>query len=366
MTPLSRIVSGPDGAPTLVLLHGITGSAVSLAEAIDHWVGRGYRVLAVDARGHGLSPRWTQARLERAGEVLVEDLVAVLEDLETASRGRAALGLSTPPAPVVIGHSMGAATAMVAAGRRPDLVSGVVLEDPARFGTRSPRELLARGAARERARAAEVADLPAAVGRALETMPDAEALPGVWASQRTDPGLLLTGVVAPEVPWDEAMAALDAVGLAHRAGDHVQVFSGGQAQRVLIARALVRSPELLILDEPLAGIDRASRESLAEILQGLRAQGLTLVTVLHEMGELADVVQRAILLQDGRLVADGPAGEVAHLRDSRVGASHGPRRTHSGDDDHHPDAGGPPAHHAPVLDHRLPDTRPHSGRSTRP
>ena len=93
--------------------------------------------------------------------------------------------------------------------RRPDLVCGVVLEDPARFGTRSPRELLARGAARERARTAEVADLPAAVGRALETMPDAEALPGVWASQRTDPGLLLSGVVTPEVPWDEAMAALD-------------------------------------------------------------------------------------------------------------------------------------------------------------
>jgi len=182
-----------------------------------------------------------------------------------------------------------------------------------------------------------------------------------------------SGLLGPRRPWADrgrsakckAMAALDAVGLAHRAADHVQVFSGGQAQRVLIARALVRSPELLILDEPLAGIDRASRESLAEILRGLRAQGLTLVTVLHEMGELADVVQRAILLQDGRLVADGPAGEVAHLRDSRVGASHGPRRTHSGDDDH-PDAGGPPAHHAPVLDHRLPETRPHSGRSTRP
>ena len=75
MTSLARIVAGPDAAPTLVLLHGITGSAVSLAEAIDHWVGRGYRVVAVDARGHGLSPRWTPAQLERAGEVLVGDQI---------------------------------------------------------------------------------------------------------------------------------------------------------------------------------------------------------------------------------------------------------------------------------------------------
>ena len=94
------------------------------------------------------------------------------------------------------------------------------------------------------------------------------------------------------------------------------------------------------------------------------------MTVLHEMGELSDVVQRAILLQDGQLVADGPAGEVAHLRDSRAGAPQGdPHRAHcadGADGDHHPDAGGPPAHHAPVLDHRLPDRRPHPGRSTRP
>ena len=180
-----------------------------------------------------------------------------------------------------------------------------------------------------------------------------------------------SGLLGPRRPWADrgrtakrrAMAALDAVGLAHRAGDHVQVFSGGQAQRVLIARALVRSPELLILDEPLAGIDRASRESLAEILLGLRERGLTLVTVLHEMGELADVVQRAIMLQDGRLVADGPAAEVAHLRDGRTGASIRGDGDHW---DHHPDAGGPPAHHAPVLDHRLPNARPRTGRSTRP
>ena len=178
---LARIVVGPDDAPTLVLLHGITSSAVSQADAIDHWSALGYRVIAVDARGHGLSPRWESDELERAGEVLVDDAVAVLEDLAVQARGRRALGLPDAPAPVVIGHSMGAATAMVVAGRRPELVRGVVLPDPA-----------------------------AAVARALADpeVPDSEAVAGVWASQRTDPALLRTGVVAPEVEWTEAMAEL--------------------------------------------------------------------------------------------------------------------------------------------------------------
>ena len=153
----------------------------------------GFRVVTVDLRGHGDS---SAAFGSYGDEATAGDLIALIEELDAG------------PA-LLVGASMSGASAVIAAGRRPDLVTGVVLEDPARFGTRSPRELLARGAARERARAAEVADLPAAVGRALETMPDAEALPGLWASQRTDPGLLLSGVVTPEVPWDEAMAALD-------------------------------------------------------------------------------------------------------------------------------------------------------------
>lgn len=198
MSSLARIIAGPDRAPTLVLLHGITGSAISLAGAIDHWVGRGLRVVAVDARGHGLSPRWSPEQIERAGEVLVEDLVEVLEGLGPAGRSA-----SPGAGPVVIGHSMGAATAMVVAGRRPDLMAGVVLEDPALYGTRSPEELVARGAARERARAAEAADPAGSLARS--TALPTEILPGVWAAQRTDPALLRSGVVCPEVPWRQAV-----------------------------------------------------------------------------------------------------------------------------------------------------------------
>lgn len=128
-----------------------------------------------------------------------------------------------------------------------------------------------------------------------------------------------SGLLSPGHPFADrgrraarrALEALDAVGLAHRAGDRVEIFSGGQSQRVLIARALVRRPELLLLDEPLAGIDRSSRESLAGILTDLLARGLTLVTVLHEMGELSDVVERAVVLEEGRVVSDGPVRSPA-------------------------------------------------------
>lgn len=209
-SPLARVIVGAPDAPTLVLLHGITGSAISQADAIDHWAERRYRVVALDARGHGLSPRWTPRTLARAGQTLVDDLLACLQDLDDQARGRAALDLPPAPAPVLIGHSMGAATAMVAAVHRPELITGAVLIDPARYGSRSPEELLARGAARERVRAAEVADPAAAVARAVDNpeIPPTEAVVGVWASQRVDSALLASGVVAPEVPWEEAMAAL--------------------------------------------------------------------------------------------------------------------------------------------------------------
>lgn len=208
--PLARVELGDPGAAALVLLHGITGSAISQADALLHWAGLGYRVIALDARGHGLSPRWSPAELSRAGEQLVDDVMAALEGLRAEARGRLATGLEAAAPPVLIGHSMGAATAMVVASRRPELVSGVVLGDPARFGSRSAEELLTRGASRIRLVDSEAADPAAALNRALasEEMPVDEAAPGVWASQRVDRALLGTGVVAPEVPWEEGMAAL--------------------------------------------------------------------------------------------------------------------------------------------------------------
>ncbi|PKT70802.1 ABC transporter [Streptomyces populi] len=100
--------------------------------------------------------------------------------------------------------------------------------------------------------------------------------------------------------------ALELVGMADRAKDSVNALSGGQHQRVLIARALASEPELLIMDEPMAGVDLASQEVLAETLRGQVAQGTSVLLVLHELGPLEPLIDRAVVLRDGCVLHDGP------------------------------------------------------------
>ncbi|MFJ3206662.1 metal ABC transporter ATP-binding protein [Streptomyces flaveolus] len=100
--------------------------------------------------------------------------------------------------------------------------------------------------------------------------------------------------------------ALDLVGMADRAKDSVNALSGGQHQRVLIARALASEPELLIMDEPMAGVDLASQEVLAATLREQVAAGTTVLLVLHELGPLEPLIDRAVVLRDGCVLHDGP------------------------------------------------------------
>jgi zinc transport system ATP-binding protein len=99
--------------------------------------------------------------------------------------------------------------------------------------------------------------------------------------------------------------ALTVVGLADRARDGVANLSGGQQQRVLIARALAGHPELFFLDEPTAGVDIANQHALADALAQLAARGATIVLVAHELGPLAPLVERAVVMRDGRIAYDG-------------------------------------------------------------
>jgi zinc transport system ATP-binding protein len=99
--------------------------------------------------------------------------------------------------------------------------------------------------------------------------------------------------------------ALALVGLADRAHDGVAQLSGGQQQRVLIARALAGEPELFFLDEPTAGVDLPNQHALTGALQELKSRGATVVLVAHELGPLAALVDRAVVMRDGRVAYDG-------------------------------------------------------------
>lgn len=101
-------------------------------------------------------------------------------------------------------------------------------------------------------------------------------------------------------------AAIELVGLSEHAGRSVANLSGGQQQRVLIARAAASEPDLLVLDEPNAGVDHRSQEAFARALRTFVASGRTVLLVLHEMGPLAPLVDRGVVLDGGHVVHDGP------------------------------------------------------------
>jgi zinc transport system ATP-binding protein len=100
--------------------------------------------------------------------------------------------------------------------------------------------------------------------------------------------------------------AIEAVGLADRSRAMVSTLSGGQQRRVLIARALAGRPDMLIMDEPTAGVDAESQETLVRTLHSLVARGLTLLIVTHEIAPLRPMLTRAVAMSGGRVVRDTP------------------------------------------------------------
>jgi zinc transport system ATP-binding protein len=105
--------------------------------------------------------------------------------------------------------------------------------------------------------------------------------------------------------------ALDVVGLNDRAQADVATLSGGQQRRVLIARALASNPDVLLMDEPTAGVDTANQQVLSEVLARLATRGTTMVIVTHELAALADIVTRIVVVQGGHLAFDGSRDEFA-------------------------------------------------------
>ena len=101
----------------------------------------------------------------------------------------------------------------------------------------------------------------------------------------------------------EALEALDRVGLADRAKHLPSQLSGGEQQRVCIARALINYPEIVLADEPTGNLDEANENIVLDIFQQLHRDGTTLIVVTHDP-EVGEVAQRTVTLEYGKIIRD--------------------------------------------------------------
>ena len=99
----------------------------------------------------------------------------------------------------------------------------------------------------------------------------------------------------------EALQALERVGLKDRAKHLPSQLSGGEQQRVCIARALINSPEIILADEPTGNLDEVNEKSVREILKQLHEEGATIVVVTHDL-DVGNVAERKIILEYGKIV----------------------------------------------------------------
>jgi polar amino acid transport system ATP-binding protein len=106
------------------------------------------------------------------------------------------------------------------------------------------------------------------------------------------------------------LAALDRVGLADKARAHPAELSGGQQQRVAIARAIALEPKIMLFDEPTSALDPELRGSVLAVMRDLRASGMTMVVVSHEMRFAREAADRVVFLEEGAIVEQGPPARI--------------------------------------------------------
>jgi iron complex transport system ATP-binding protein len=135
--------------------------------------------------------------------------------------------------------------------------------------------------------------------------------PASLAMPEASPGSGITGQLegSPELVA-RANAALARLGVAHLADRPVVEMSSGEAKRTLIARALVHDPETLLLDEPATALDIGAQVALTDTIRELARSGVGILLVTHHVPEIIPEIERVVLLRQGRVLADGPKGEV--------------------------------------------------------
>ena len=136
-------------------------------------------------------------------------------------------------------------------------------------------------------------------------------LPRATALENVELPLIYSGIPRPE-RRRMATDALDRVGLANRSHHWPNQLSGGEKQRVVIARAMVNDPALILADEPTGSLDSGTSDEILSLFEELHRDGNTIIVVTHA-SEVADRAQRRITLHDGRIIEDAVASGKSSL-----------------------------------------------------
>jgi iron complex transport system ATP-binding protein len=124
----------------------------------------------------------------------------------------------------------------------------------------------------------------------------------IWPNHTVDPDKI-----------KQADTALAALKISHLADRPVEAMSSGEARRVLIARALVHKPRALLFDEPCNSLDLSAQQSVRHTMRALANAGTAIILVTHELADIVPEIQRVVLMSAGRIVADGPKGEILQV-----------------------------------------------------
>jgi ABC-2 type transport system ATP-binding protein len=124
--------------------------------------------------------------------------------------------------------------------------------------------------------------------------------------------------VSPRRVQKDVSAALDRVGLLAVRNRPMRTFSKGMIQRAAIAQALVGEPELLVLDEPMSGLDPLGRAMVRRLISDLRDEGRTVFFSTHILSDAESLCDRVAILRDGEVVSEGPLSEVLRIEVDRL------------------------------------------------